>query len=92
MCVATRVDHPVGMQDKKSHMGIVDRCLGPGLPCLTGLGIAAEGTDELDLRQIAKNRRIQVTKLAANHKVQQLLGFDFGMLGHGRLFEGLQGL
>lgn len=86
MCVAARVDHPVGVQDEEPHMGIVDRRLGASLPGLACLGVAAVGSDELDLGQVTKHRCIQMAELAADHEVEQLLGFDFGMLGHGGLF------
>lgn len=78
----------MNMSDEIAHVGVVDRGLGLGLPRLLGFGIAGEGPDEVDLRQVAKHRGVQVTQLAADHQMQQLVGLlsgGLGGVGHGRL-------
>ncbi len=86
--ISARIDHLVGVQDEVAHVGVVDRGLGAGLPRLLGLLVVRIGADELDLRGVAEHRRVQVTQLPADHDVQQLRGFDFGV-GHGE--SGKQG-
>ncbi|GAB4225898.1 MAG: hypothetical protein Kow0032_02570 [Methyloligellaceae bacterium] len=61
------------MDDEVAHVGIVDRALCSGLPCLVGLGIVGIDPDDVEGVEILELDAFQILQFAAENEMEQLL-------------------
>ena len=73
-----RIKQPVKMDDKITHVGVIDGLLGLALPRRVSSGVIRKQSHDLDLVEILESHVIEVEKLATDDEVKQLGLHSFG--------------
>jgi hypothetical protein len=73
LCVLTRIQQPMEMNDEKAHVRIVHGLLRLCLPGRVGGRVIGVDPDDLDLIEILESVVLEIGQLAADDEMEQLL-------------------
>src|SRR5262245_48089 len=76
------IEQAMQMNDKVTHVGIVDGLLRPGLPRDVGAGIVRKNTDDIDLVEIPEFVAAKLSEFSAQDEMQQLFFGRRQFYGH----------
>src|ERR1051326_3872118 len=79
MIVLVRVHQAVDMDHEIAHLRLVDGGLGLGLPGFAGFGEIGVHADKIELGKVLERDLLGGFQLAAENKMQQLLGLSHGV-------------